>query len=232
MNNFNSLGDFEKYLSAGALNLSVVDTLINLIIAGILSLILVQTYIVCATSISNRKNLSKNFIILTLTTVFIITIVKSSLALSLGLVGALSIIRFRTAIKEPEELLYLFICIAIGLGLGANQKVITILAFFFIIVFIWGRYYLVKDNNKNSENLILSISYNKDLKIDNESLLSQISKYTKYIKLIRLDENKNKYEATFDVEFEDFENINNLRESFNQSFENINLTIIDNSNLN
>ena len=51
----------------------------------------------------------------------IITIVKSSLALSLGLVGALSIVRFRTAIKDPEELSFLFISIAIGLGMGANQ---------------------------------------------------------------------------------------------------------------
>ena len=54
---------------------------------------------------------------------FVILIVKSSLALSLGLVGALSIVRFRTPIKEPEELIYLFLAIAIGLGFGAGQIV-------------------------------------------------------------------------------------------------------------
>ena len=53
---------------------------------------------------------------------------KSSLALSLGLVGALSIVRFRTPIKEPEELAYLFISIAMGLGLGANQILATVVA--------------------------------------------------------------------------------------------------------
>ena len=57
----------------------------------------------------------------------IITIVKSSIALSLGLVGALSIVRFRAAIKEPEELTFLFICIAIGVGLGAGQRNIIII---------------------------------------------------------------------------------------------------------
>lgn len=57
----------------------------------------------------------------------VITVVKSSLALSLGLVGALSIIRFRSAIKEPEELTYLFLAISLGLGFGANQTVITII---------------------------------------------------------------------------------------------------------
>ena len=50
-----------------------------------------------------------NFLLITVTTMFIITIVKSSLALSLGLVGALPVVRFRSAIKEPEELAYLFL---------------------------------------------------------------------------------------------------------------------------
>ena len=68
-----------------------------------------------------------------LTTVLVISIVKSSLALSLGLVGALSIVRFRTPIKEPEELAYLFLCIAAGLGLGANQTLPTIIAIILIL---------------------------------------------------------------------------------------------------
>ena len=61
-------------------------------------------------------------------TTIVITIVKSSLALSLGLVGALSIVRFRAAIKEPEELVYLFFIIGIGLANGANQFLVSILA--------------------------------------------------------------------------------------------------------
>ena len=59
-----------------------------------------------APQFSDRSLFSKNFIFISLTTMLIITIIKSSLALSLGLVGALSIIRFRTAIKEPEELMF------------------------------------------------------------------------------------------------------------------------------
>ena len=72
------------------------------------------------------------FLILIPTTTLTITIIKSSIALSLGLVGALSIIRFRTPIKEPEELAYIFIAIAIGLGLGAGQYLITTI--FFVII--------------------------------------------------------------------------------------------------
>lgn len=231
MDNFSSLSDFEKYLSTSALNLNIFDTVLNLILAGLLSLILVHTYMICATSISNRKNLSKNFLILTITTVFIITIVKSSLALSLGLVGALSIIRFRTAIKEPEELLYLFVCISIGLGLGANQKIITILSFGFILIFIWGRYYFVRETVEASENLVLSISYDKNQNIDSNLVIDTIKKNSTFIKMIRLDENNTMYEATFNIEFENYHQLNSLREILNKNFEKINLTIVDNSSL-
>ena len=69
------------------------------------------------------------FLLLIPSMILIITIIKSSIALSLGLVGALSIVRFRTPIKEPEELLYLFVAIAVGLGLGANQVIATLVGF-------------------------------------------------------------------------------------------------------
>ena len=82
---------------------------ISLLCAAILSFFVQLFYIKYSSSLSNKKEFSKNFVILGLTTCIVITIVKSSLALSLGLVGALSIVRFRAAIKEPEELVYLFL---------------------------------------------------------------------------------------------------------------------------
>ena len=100
------------------IDLNYIELAINLIIAAILAWILEYIFKNYSNSINNKKVFSKNFILIATTTAFIISIVKSSLALSLGLVGALSIIRFRTAIKEPEEISYLFICIEIGLGLG------------------------------------------------------------------------------------------------------------------
>jgi uncharacterized membrane protein YhiD involved in acid resistance len=74
------------------------------------------------------------FLLLIPTMILIITIIKTSIALSLGLVGALSIVRFRTPIKEPEELAYIFIAIAIGLGLGANQVLATVIGFVVVAI--------------------------------------------------------------------------------------------------
>ena len=101
----------------------------NLFLSAVLSLILGWVYTRYGSALSNRQQFSRNFLPITMTTMFIITIVKSSLALSLGLIGALSIIRFRTAIKEPEELSYLFLAIAIGMGIGANQAIITAVSY-------------------------------------------------------------------------------------------------------
>ena len=124
---------FEEFLATSQLKIPLIKFIINIIITAILTSILNYTYNKFGSSISNRKIFGKNFIIIGMCTMLIVSIIKSSLALSLGLVGALSIIRFRTAIKEPEELSYLFLCIAIGLGMGADQGIITMLAFVIIV---------------------------------------------------------------------------------------------------
>ncbi len=126
------INGLQAFMSNQATAVSHLTFLINFILAGVLSAILGVVYVRYGRAISNRKRFAGNFFILGMTTMLIITIVKSSLALSLGLVGALSIVRFRSAIKEPEELLYLFLTIAIGLGFGADQGRITVLAFFII----------------------------------------------------------------------------------------------------
>ena len=116
--------------------LVISQLLLNLIIAAIVSVIIKIHYRRYGSVITNREEFSNVFPFITLTTVLVISVVKSSLALSLGLVGALSIVRFRTPIKEPEELAYLFISIAAGLGFGANQTLPTLVSILFILICI------------------------------------------------------------------------------------------------
>jgi hypothetical protein len=107
--------------------------LVNLGLVLILGQILVWHYLRFSPVLSNKRKFARVFVFIAATTLLVIAVVQSSLALSLGLVGALSIIRFRTPIKEPEELAYLFLSIGLGLGLGANQRLITIVAFAVIL---------------------------------------------------------------------------------------------------
>jgi len=107
--------------------------LINLGLVLILGQVLVWHYLRFSPVLSNKRKFARVFVFIAATTMLVIAVVQSSLALSLGLVGALSIIRFRTPIKEPEELAYLFLSIGLGLGLGANQRLITLVAFTVIL---------------------------------------------------------------------------------------------------
>ena len=152
------------------IQLNYPDLALNLVIAAILALILEHVFISYSQTINNKKIFSKNFILIATTTAFIISIVKSSLALSLGLVGALSIIRFRTAIKEPEEISYLFICIGIGLGLGAGYKLITIMGIGIIISLILIKEKIFKNKEVANESIYLTL--NLKGKLDTNQILN------------------------------------------------------------
>ena len=152
------------------IQLNYPDLALNLVIAAILALILERVFISYSQTINNKKIFSKNFILIATTTAFIISIVKSSLALSLGLVGASSIIRFRTAIKEPEEISYLFICIGIGLGLGAGYKLITIMGIGIIISLILIKEKIFKNKEVANESIYLTL--NLKGKLDTNQILN------------------------------------------------------------
>ena len=110
--------------------------LLNLAISILLGHILSWHYQRFAHVLSNKRKFARIFVFVAATTFLMITVVKRSLALSLGLVGALSIIRFRTPIKEPEELAYLFLAIAIGVGLGADLALPTVVVFTVILLYL------------------------------------------------------------------------------------------------
>ena len=110
---------------------------INLIVCTILSMAVASFYVRYGNAVSNRARFAANFVPLALTTMSIMVVVKPSVALSLGLVGALSIVRFRAAIKDPEELTYLFLTIGVGLATGADQPLIAIIVVAFILLFLF-----------------------------------------------------------------------------------------------
>lgn len=107
-------------------------------------------------TVSNRDSLGSTFPLLVVATVLIIFIVKSSLSLSLGLVGALSIVRFRAAIKEPEELVFLFFSIAVGLALGAQHPELAVAGLLCFTAFMLIRHYTSRRGGH--EALLLTLS--------------------------------------------------------------------------
>jgi len=203
--------DLEFFLKQNII-LDLDSFLINLIIASILSFIVQLFYLKFSTTLSNRLDFSKNFVVLGIATTIVITIVKSSLALSLGLVGALSIVRFRAAIKEPEELVYLFLIISIGLGCGAGQvKIITIGTLFSLfVIFLYNFFY---KNKKFKVSEVLNLALNKNSRVNEKEInqiIDLIKKNTKSLDLVSISKSKNDTVLNFDISVTDIKKINFL----------------------
>ena len=152
-------------------SVSLANLVLNFAIALVLSLVVAWYYEHYAQSLSNRRKFAQLLPVLTLTTALVISIIKSSLALSLGLVGALSIVRFRTAIKEPEELMFLFVAITIGLGVGADQRWPTVVGVLIILGYMAIRLLLARQPLPN--NLYLNLTL--DDGAEQEALFQQVN---------------------------------------------------------
>ena len=219
-----------EFLAISTAHIPILGFIFNIILSAILSMSLSWVYIKYGHSLSNRKQFSKIFLLLCTTTMLMITIVKSSLALSLGLVGALSIIRFRAAIKEPEELVYLFLVIAIGLGLGANQTAITIVAFIVIsIIMILSKTYSKKFDD--TQNLYLTIQTTELQRINIDAILEILKKNCDVVDLRRLDETNEILEASFMVQTQNFSQLNNAKNELKQLNDTLKFTFLDNKGL-
>lgn len=117
-------------------DLDLVGTLLNVILALALGQLIAWHFQRFGKVLSDRSRLGRVLALLCATTMLMISVVKTSLALSLGLVGALSIVRFRTPVKEPEELAYLFLVIAAGIGIGADQRLVTVVVIALVLGYL------------------------------------------------------------------------------------------------
>lgn len=196
------------------IQVSTTSFLESIFFAAILSILTQLVYIKFSTTLSDKNEFSKNFIILSLATTIVITIVKSSLALSLGLVGALSIVRFRAAIKEPEELVYLFLIIATGLGCGSGQIIITSIGIItsLILIIIYSYYFR---NKKLLSSEITNTCINIEKRIsanETDELLKKIYDHCTEIKFISYTSTKNETVINLDIKVKNFSKLSKISE--------------------
>lgn len=192
MNTFNNI--FKKSFLEGfeSSDITVVSLIMSLSIAALLAMYIFFTY-----RIMVRKNFySKNFNIalvgVALITTAIITTIQSSIVVSLGMVGALSIVRFRTAIKDPIDLMFLFWSISVGIicGAGLAEFAVVLSLAITLVVFILDRIPLIK------APMILVVN-GESSKIEAE-IVDVIKNYAKYYSI----KSRNMTSSTYDVIFE------------------------------
>ena len=218
--------DFLDYLKDAVIDVPIPAFVLDILLAALFGYLLGRLYIRCGRALSNRREFAHNFPLLVVTTMLVISIVKSSLALSLGLVGALSIVRFRSAVKEPEELIYLFLAIAIGLGLGGNQRVITVLAFFLIVALI-----LLGSRSKDSVTPTLHLTITGPRDADLDLIMTSLRPHCTDLHLLRLDETDTALEAALHISFSSADQLNAARSSLHELDTPLNISFLDTQGL-
>ena len=177
-----------------------------------------------------RRDLGLVLPVISLTTLLVISVVKSSLALSLGLVGALSIVRFRTPIKEPEELAYIFLAIAIGLALGADQYEVAVISSIIILLIISLIDKLGHRNSQLDSNLILNIEV-ENIKTNTESLVAMVESISPSANVRRIDQNQDRLSITALLKVKDVSAVNRFSKEFQEKFPKGSFSFIDDSSM-
>ena len=168
---------------------------VALILALLLGIFVYYVYQKTYTGIMYSASFGTSLIGMTLVTTMLIMTVVSNVVLSLGMVGALSIVRFRSAIKEPLDIVFLFWSIAIGIVLAAGLIPLAVFGSLFIglMLVVMSRrksidrpYLLVihlKDNTKEKEIIDLIAAHTKRSSLKNKSISSGITELDMEVRL-------------------------------------------------
>ena len=164
---------------------SILDTLIGLAVALVIGLFIFIIYKKTLTGVLYSSGFALTLVGLSLVTTLVIMAVTSNVVLSLGMVGALSIVRFRTAIKEPVEIVFLFWSIAVGIVIGAGMIPLAVLGSVIIGIIL-----LIFANRKNVENAYILVLNCENEEAENtaaELLKNTVKKYRIKSKTVNAD---------------------------------------------
>lgn len=150
----------DNFSNIGSVNLNAI--LLNNVVAIIISFFILFTYRITYTGTAYSKKFNTSLGMITIITTLIMNVISSNIALSLGMVGALSIIRFRTAVKDIKDASYIFWCIAVGVCCGVSQYMVAIIGSIFTFLFLIlmntigsdGKYLIIIKSSMESQNAV------------------------------------------------------------------------------
>ena len=163
--------------------ISVGDMMLSLIVAFVIGLFIIYVYRKTYTGVVYSKAFALCILMLSMVTAMIIRTISSNISLSLGMVGALSIVRFRTAVKEPVDTGFMFWGIAAGIMAGAGLYIVSIIAslcigILYFVIYLMGfklsnRYLLVLKYDVNAHNdVIKKLKAIKKFKVRSKSIFN------------------------------------------------------------
>lgn len=187
-------GDFFNNITA----IAPIDMAVALGLAVIIGIFIMEVYKKTFSGVMYSKSFGTSLLAMTIITTFIILAVTSNVVLSLGMVGALSIVRFRSAVKEPIDIAYLFWGISEGIVLGAG--LIGLAVFGAILIAIIMIIFANKDSMDNPYVLVVNC---EDENAEEEMLKSIKDNVKKYIVKSKTVSDKTGIEITIEVKLKD-----------------------------
>ena len=212
-----------------AIPLTFTDGITILILSTLIGFIIRYIFYKYSDSMSSKSGFGNAILLVTVSTASLIAIVKSSLALSLGLVGALSVVRFRTAVKEPYNLAFILFAICAGISIGASQYTFGFLITIFSSVIILAIYKIKPKSPYLDQSDTLNLELPSNIELD--GVYSILDKNTKKYNILRLTQDSEgkisfvlraifKNKSSFELRRKELnENYTNFELSFYQSFE-------------
>ncbi|HEK9994256.1 membrane protein [Streptococcus equi subsp. zooepidemicus Sz35] len=146
--------------------LSFQDVLLHIVAAALLSVVIYISYAYTHTGTAYSKKFNVSLMTLTVLTATVMTVIGNNVALSLGMVGALSVVRFRTAIKDSRDTVYIFWTIVVGIccGVGDYTVAATGSSVIFLLLLLMGAV-------RNDNRLLLIVRCDKQMEIELERLV-------------------------------------------------------------
>ena len=200
-------------MTTGVLNYTNMEIVLNSLVAFILSLVIAFTYQKTHQGLSYSQSFVLTIVFVTIIIGFVMMIIGNSLAKAFALVGALSIIRFRTVVKDTKDTAYVFMALAVGMGAGTGNYFIALYATFFMTAIAW-LLYKFDFGVHSSSDFILRFYYDKTV---DDSYISYINENSKNNALLHLEPSgdKKRLYMTYDISLKDKVDMNDFISKLN-----------------
>ena len=162
---------------ANVTDFSITSVAMTLAVTALLGVYIYMVYRVVSRKAFYSKSFNISLVAMAIITAAIILSIQSSVVISLGMVGALSIVRFRTAVKDPMDLVFLFWSISVGIICGAGLYGMALILSICVTVVV-----LFLDNLPTSSAPMLLVINARDEKVEDE-VTNIVSQYVKFYRV-------------------------------------------------
>lgn len=160
---------------------TIINIVIDLLVAVLMGIVIYQVYKKFYKGVVYSRNYAITLVGMTVLTCMVTLAISTNIVISLGMVGALSIVRYRTAIKEPLDLMYMFWAITTGITVGASMYILAVLTAIIMIGLIAG----FSKNIGNRHSYVVVIHYQGDETGDEIFRILHATKYNIRSKILR-----------------------------------------------